>query len=162
MSQEQTSTNTPPKSWQVMAKTRLANSHYAILGLHPAASVIEIRHAYRELSKQYHPDTTKLPLDVATGKFQRLNEAYAVLSHPERRSLYDLKIGYFRGNVIQVPPAESRQTPWSNSMYLEPDDRPLSAGEIFALVLLGGTLLGCLFLAIAVAWLRGEPLILNS
>jgi curved DNA-binding protein CbpA len=32
-------------------------TYYALLGLHPSASAIEIRRAYRELSKKYHPDT---------------------------------------------------------------------------------------------------------
>ena len=42
------------------------SSYYALLGLHPSASVIEIRRAYRELSKHYHPDTTKLSTEIAT------------------------------------------------------------------------------------------------
>lgn len=164
MSQQQT--NTKPKSRPVALKTRLANSHYAILGLHPSASVIEVRRAYRELSKKYHPDTTQLPPDIATSKFQRLNEAYAILSHPERRSLYDLQIGYSRWNVIQVTPDEDKshqnQAQWSKSMYLDPTDRPLSSGELFALVLMGFTLIGCLLLAIAIACFRGDPLLPES
>ncbi|PLZ75857.1 molecular chaperone DnaJ, partial [Fischerella thermalis WC217] len=31
------------------------NTYYTLLGLHPSASPIEIRRAYRELSKRYHP-----------------------------------------------------------------------------------------------------------
>jgi len=53
-----------------------------LLGLHPSASAIEIRRAYRELSKRYHPDTTDLPPAIAIVKFQQLNEAYAALSNP--------------------------------------------------------------------------------
>ena len=147
---------------QLSPQTRLLNSHYAILGLHPSASAIEIRRAYRELSKRYHPDTTLLAAEVATFKFQRLNEAYAILSNPERRSLYDLKIGYSRCQVIQVPLEPSAMDTdaqgWSRSAYLDPNDRPLSAGEIFALCLLGLTLMGCLGLALLVAWLRGDAL----
>ncbi len=33
-------------------------TYYSLLELHPSASVIDIRRAYRELSKRYHPDTT--------------------------------------------------------------------------------------------------------
>ena len=33
-------------------------SYYTLLGLHPSASALEIRRAYRALSKRYHPDTT--------------------------------------------------------------------------------------------------------
>ncbi|NLQ07879.1 J domain-containing protein, partial [Cylindrospermopsis raciborskii LB2897] len=51
-------------------------NYYTLLGLHPSASVIDIRRAYREMSKHYHPDTTELPDQVATVKFQQINEAY--------------------------------------------------------------------------------------
>lgn len=150
------------RSRSIPLKEALTNSHYAMLGLHPSATVIEIRRAYRELSKAYHPDTTTLPSEVATRQFQQLNEAYAILSNPERRSLYDLQIGYSRWNVIQVPnhvqQAEPETRKTSNVAYLDPTDRPLSAGEIFSLVLLALTLLGCLGLAFVIAWLRGDPL----
>lgn len=138
-----------------------ATSYYTVLGLHPSASPIEIRRAYRELSKRYHPDTTDLPTETATTKFRQLNEAYAALSNPERRVLYDQKIGYSRLNVIQVPPhfnspANQRQRTYSSSAYLDPTDRPLSAGEIFALFILGLTFVGCILLAIAIGLTRGE------
>jgi curved DNA-binding protein CbpA len=85
--------NPQSKTRSIPTQSRLIHSHYAILGLHPSASVIEIRRAYRELSKTYHPDTTTLPSEVATRKFQRLNEAYGIISNPERRSL--IIYGYF-------------------------------------------------------------------
>jgi len=136
------------------------NTYYTLLGLHPSASPIEIRRAYRELSKRYHPDTTSLPTVVATAKFQQLNEAYATLSNPERRLSYDLKIGYSRFGVIQAPPdlnrPVSRSYDWSKSAYLDASDRPLSSGEIFALFILGLTFLGCLLLAIAIGLTRGD------
>ena len=152
--------NPQSKTRSIPTQSRLIHSHYAILGLHPSASVIEIRRAYRELSKTYHPDTTTLPSEVATRKFQRLNEAYGIISNPERRSLYDLQIGYSRWNVIQVPTdlqqSNQKNESWSKSAYLDPYDRPLSAGEIFSLCLLALTLLGCLGLAFLIAWLRGD------
>jgi hypothetical protein len=148
---------------QLSPQTRLLNSHYAILGLHPSASAIDIRRAYRELSKRYHPDTTLLAAEVATFKFQRLNEAYAILSNPERRSLYDLKIGYSRYQVPLEPSTmDTDDQGLSRTAYLDPNDRPLSAGEIFALCLLGLTLVGCLGLALLVAWLRGDALGLTA
>ena len=136
-------------------------SYYALLGLHPSASPVEIRRAYRELSKRYHPDTTELSAATATAKFQQLNEAYATLSNPERRVAYDQKIGYSRINVIQPPPGlntpvNQPQRTYSSSAYLDPTDRPLSAGEIFALFILGLTFVGCLLLAIAIGLTRGE------
>ncbi|MCU0569505.1 MAG: J domain-containing protein [Oculatellaceae cyanobacterium Prado106] len=144
-----------------MTQAKQIRSHYDLLGLHPSASVQQIRSAYRDLSKLYHPDTTTLPPAIAITKFQELNEAYATLSNPERRSSYDLKIGYSRYTVIQPLPhlATQRPTmgkPYRSSAYLDPSDRPLSAGEIFALFILGLTLLGCLALVFVVAIARGE------
>ncbi len=135
-------------------------SYYALLGVHPSASAIEIRQAYRELSKKYHPDTTTLPRATATVKFQALNEAYAAISNPDRRLAYDLKIGYSRVVVTQSPahfqPLTPRVDKYRSSAYLDPTDRPLSGGEIFALFMLIATFLGCLGLAIAIGIARGE------
>ncbi len=146
---------------RIEGRTPLPSNYYALLGLHPCASAIEIRRAYRQLSKRFHPDTTNLPSAIATAKFQQLNEAYATLSNPERRLTYDLKIGYSRLSVIQAPPDLNRpvsrsQVSGSSSAYLDPTDRPLSAGEIFALFILGLTFLGCLLLAIAIGLTRGD------
>ncbi|MDZ8079451.1 MAG: J domain-containing protein [Nostoc sp. SerVER01] len=135
-------------------------TYYSLLGLHPSASVIDIRRAYRQLSKRYHPDTTELPAAVATAKFQQLNEAYATLSHPERRLSYDLKIGYSRFGVIQAPSdlnhPVSHSYDFSKSAYLDASDRPLSSGEIFALFILVLTFVGCLLLAVAIGLTRGD------
>ena len=136
-------------------------THYALLGLHPSASAIEIRRAYRQLSKCYHPDTTDLPQAIATAKFQQLNEAYATLSNPERRTRYDNQIGYSRLYVVQAPaefnrPIARNQVRQSSSAYLDPTDRPLSSGEIFVLFILVLTFIGCILLAIAVGLTRGE------
>lgn len=137
------------------------STHYALLGLHPSASAIEIRRAYRQLSKCYHPDTTDLPQAIATVKFQQLNEAYATLSNPERRMQYDSKIGYSRLYVVQPRPEFNRpvansQVRQSSSAYLDPTERPLSAGEIFVLFVLGLTFIGCILLAIAIGLTRGD------
>lgn len=53
------------------------------------ADMEEIKGAYRRLSKEYHPDTTTLPLKSASEKFIRLREAYNILSNEERRRFYD-------------------------------------------------------------------------
>lgn len=156
------SRETPPhRSHRIPEKNKLESSHYALLGLHPSASPLEIRRAYRDLSKRYHPDTTDLPAKTATAKFQELNEAYATLSNPERRTAYDGKIGYSRMSVIQPPanlnrPTGVAESKYSSNAYLDPSDRPLSAGEICVLFVLGLTLVGCLLLAIAIGLTRGE------
>lgn len=139
-------------------KAAIENTHYALLGLHPSTSVREIRQAYRELSKLYHPDTTELPRAIATRKFQILNEAYATLSNPERRAAYDLSIGYSRVIVVrQLPSLHKTDKPEPNSSaYLDATDRPLSPGELFALFILGITFVGCLILAVTIGITRGD------
>ncbi|CAL4984885.1 unnamed protein product [Urochloa decumbens] len=66
-----------------------SESHYQFLGIAPEADIEEIKAAYRRLSKEYHPDTTTLPLKVASEKFIRLREVYNVLSKEETRRFYD-------------------------------------------------------------------------
>jgi hypothetical protein len=140
----------------------VANTHYALLKIHPSASVKEIRQAYRELSKLYHPDTTRLPTAIATAKFQQLNEAYATLTSEERRTAYNLKIRYSSVPVVRPLPSlhqsSAQNQPMSSSAYIDATDRPLSPGELFALFILGLTFVGCLCLAIAIGLTRGDAL----
>lgn len=143
-----------------MPEQKTTPTYYELLELHPAASVQQIRRSYRELSKLYHPDTTALPAAIATAKFQQLNEAYETLSSPERRFAYDLRIGCSRISVIQPPVnfnrpvSESRK--FRSSAYLDPTARPLSAGELFALFILGLTFIGCLALVLVIGLTRGS------
>jgi hypothetical protein len=139
-------------------------TYYTLLGVQPAASIQRIRQAYRDMSKLYHPDTTELPAAIATEKFQALNEAYATLSSPERRLAYDHSLGYSRIAVIQAPaylnrPASERSRYEKSNAYLDPTDRPLSAGELFALFILGVTFVCCLMLVVAIGYTQGvEPI----
>ncbi|KAL9446351.1 hypothetical protein AB3S75_014087 [Citrus x aurantiifolia] len=66
-----------------------SDSHYQFLGISPSADLEEIKSAYRRLSKEYHPDTTSLPLKAASEKFLKLREVYDVLSNEESRRFYD-------------------------------------------------------------------------
>jgi curved DNA-binding protein len=61
--------------------------YYAILGVPRNATQEEIKRAYKRLARQYHPDVNKSP--EAEEKFKEINEAYAVLSDPEKRKIYD-------------------------------------------------------------------------
>ncbi|MDX2271468.1 MAG: J domain-containing protein [Cyanobacteriota bacterium] len=130
-----------------------STTHYQRLGLLPSASSAMIRQAYRRLSKHYHPDTSALPPETAIRRFQDLHEAYAVLSNPTQRAMYDATL-WLRDPL--TPPIPSASTPHPLD---SPQTRPLSGGEICALLLMAGTLAGCLALAIVMAWLReGSPL----
>ena len=62
--------------------------YYKILGVDKNIPQKELRAAYRKRAKQFHPDLH--PNDPkAKAKFQALNEAYDVLSDPEKRKKYD-------------------------------------------------------------------------
>lgn len=62
--------------------------HYEVLGLSRGASPEEIKAAFRKLASQHHPD--KNPDDpTAAARFKEVNQAYQVLSDPQRRQLYD-------------------------------------------------------------------------
>ncbi|GMH00334.1 hypothetical protein Nepgr_002173 [Nepenthes gracilis] len=65
------------------------DSHYQFLGVSAEADLEDIKAAYRRLSKEYHPDTTSLPLKTASEKFMKLREVYDVLSNEENRRFYD-------------------------------------------------------------------------
>lgn len=62
--------------------------YYKILGVERKASEEEIRKAYRDLAKQYHPDRNP-DNKQAEERFKEINEAYQVLSDPQKRSVYD-------------------------------------------------------------------------
>jgi molecular chaperone DnaJ len=61
---------------------------YQILGVARDASQAEIKKAYRQLVRQYHPDTNRNN-PGAEDTFKKINAAYSVLSDPEKRSRYD-------------------------------------------------------------------------
>jgi len=61
--------------------------YYAILGISKTASPEEIKAAYRRMAIKHHPD--KGGGAGAEAKFKEINEAYQVLSDPQKRSMYD-------------------------------------------------------------------------
>ncbi len=61
--------------------------YYEVLGVSKTATDAEIKSAFRKLAKKYHPDVSKEP--NAAEKFKEAQEAYAVLSDPDKRKQYD-------------------------------------------------------------------------
>nr|WP_321353304.1 molecular chaperone DnaJ [uncultured Methanoregula sp.] len=62
--------------------------YYEILGVKRDASPDDLKKAFRHLARKYHPDLNKGSKD-AEEKFKEVNEAYQVLSDPQKRSQYD-------------------------------------------------------------------------
>lgn len=65
--------------------------YYEILQVAPSASDEVVKSAYRALVKLYHPDLKKYPPEICKQKLQELNQAFEVLSDPQKREVYDRK-----------------------------------------------------------------------
>lgn len=68
-----------------MATTK---DYYEVLGVARGASDDEVKRAYRRLAQRWHPDVNTEP--GADARFKEINEAYQVLSDPQRRQAYDM------------------------------------------------------------------------
>ena len=83
--------------------------YFEELGVSRDASTIDIKKAYRKLANKYHPD--KNSGDEFEEKFQRIKNAYDVLSDPKQRSLY-LKKNY----TVITDPREVAEDFWNNAL----------------------------------------------
>ena len=78
--------------------------YYETLGVPKTASEEEIKSAFRKLARKYHPDVAKDKKE-AEEKFKQINEAYEVLSDPEKRRKYDqLGENWNQPGGFQPPP----------------------------------------------------------
>src|SRR6202051_3337250 len=78
--------------------------YYDVLGTSKPATEDDIRKAYRSLARKYHPDVN--PGDKsAEERFKEINEAYEVLSDPDKRKRYDqLGPNWKAGSDFTPPP----------------------------------------------------------
>lgn len=84
--------------------------YYHILGVSSSASSVEIKKAYRQLVKKYHPDLN--PSKEAQHKILEIREAYDVLINPYQRSMYDLSLNQgvrYEQFVQQEPVVDERE-----------------------------------------------------
>ena len=65
--------------------------YYEILGVSKTATDDELKKAYRKMAKKYHPDANPDNKEAAEAKFKEVNEAYEVLSNPQKRKSLNLK-----------------------------------------------------------------------
>src|SRR3712207_1685470 len=66
----------------------MAKDYYEILGIEKGASEPDIKRAFKKLALKYHPDRNPDNKE-AEEKFKEINEAYQVLSDPEKKARYD-------------------------------------------------------------------------
>lgn len=78
--------------------------YYALLGIPRSADADAVRRAYRTLARKQHPDVDKTP--GSTKRFQELQEAYEVLSDPEKRARYDRLGANWREGQSFTPPRQ--------------------------------------------------------
>ncbi len=80
--------------------------YYETLGVAKTATEAEIKSAFRKLARKHHPDMAKArDKAAAEEKFKQINEAYEVLSDPEKRQQYDqLGANWNQPGGFQPPP----------------------------------------------------------
>ncbi len=72
-------------------------NYYDLLGIDPKAEAAEIKRAYYEKLKIWHPDKNLENTEAAEEKTKLLNQAYSILSDPARRKQYDRILRYTSG-----------------------------------------------------------------
>jgi len=99
--------------------------YYKTLGVGQTASADEIKKAYRGLARKYHPDVSKET--DASARMAEVNEAYAVLSDPQKRAAFD-KLAQRRaaGQDFQPPPGWDAGFDFSNTGSPASDDGDFS------------------------------------
>jgi curved DNA-binding protein CbpA len=109
-------------------------NYYRIMGLSRHSTPAEIRQRYRYLARKLHPDVN--PSTDRT-HFQALQEAYGVLSNPEARRKYDMRLAYQSNTTAR--PTQRRKQP-----KRPPSADPFASRKPFKL--LESVLVGSLFL----------------
>jgi curved DNA-binding protein CbpA len=98
-------------------------TYYQVLNLEPTASTDDIRAAFHDFSRRFHPDTLREQApevrEQARTVFARGAEAYAVLRTPKRRSEYDLALAQGRNRLNERASADTSGAPSGARRSLE-------------------------------------------
>jgi curved DNA-binding protein len=79
--------------------------YYEVLGVPRTATAEEIKRAYRQLARKHHPDLQPAAERTkAAERFKEINEAYEVLSNPDKRSKYDALGQNWKNGMDFTPP----------------------------------------------------------
>jgi curved DNA-binding protein len=79
--------------------------YYEVLGVPRSAPPQEIKRVYRQLARKHHPDLQPVAeRPNAAERFKEINEAYEVLSDPEKRAKYDALGANWKGGMDFTPP----------------------------------------------------------
>ena len=97
---------------------------YAILGIHPSASAKDIKSAYRQLARKYHPDVNK-GNKLSEKKFKEIGEAYEILSDNLKKKQYDLIRGITEARASSnQQQAQAKNAYTKQSKEVEDEKRP--------------------------------------
>jgi DnaJ-class molecular chaperone len=87
----------------------MMKSYYEILGVGRNATQDEIKKAFRQLARKYHPDVNPGNQE-ASEKFKEANEAYSTLSNPLSKDSYDAKLDGFGAENVNRPNPNAQRT----------------------------------------------------
>jgi curved DNA-binding protein len=86
--------------------------YYEVLGVPRTASADEIKRAYRQLARKHHPDLQPAAERArAAERFKEINEAYEVLSDPDKRAKYNALGADWKGGMDFTPPPGAGRGP---------------------------------------------------
>ncbi|KAJ2385579.1 hypothetical protein GGI23_006685 [Coemansia sp. RSA 2559] len=104
-------------------------THYAILGVRENANAQEIKSAYYNLSKRWHPDTNRGATEEAHKMFLKISEAYSVLGNDQRRKDYDRTLLRAGGPSRRTDGFTSPGSPTYHHRYRNASSAFSSSGE---------------------------------
>jgi molecular chaperone DnaJ len=92
----------------------LSQDYYQILGVPRTASQDDIKHAFKKLAAQHHPDR-----GGSADRFKEVNSAYQVLSDATKKDLYDR---FGTEDPTRIPPPQPRRSPFRTNFHVTMDD----------------------------------------